>query len=457
MPKPSRLPSQDEQRLVEQVRVQLLSKKQLPRGQRELQKHHYLGSIQPVGERLFYVAVDAHGRWCAVLVFHAAAKHLRPRDQWIGWTSRQRQERLGLVVQNARFCLLGKQRCPNLASRVLALCLQRLSADWETAYGHPVLLVETFVDPQRFSGACYRAQGWTELGPTQGWGRSRADYYERHDQPKVLFARELHLQARRSLQAEHLAPRWESGARSLPPPCGIPAPQVGSLVDAFRSVPDYRARVGIYPLWGLLALLAVAFLSGSRRGYRDLERFAQHLTQGMRRRLGFRLQNDGRYPAPGKDTLQRVSERVAFAEVKQAALAWQQQVRGPVPPGSVIVGDGKELRHSQGAQVVTLVAVPSQHVLDATVVEDKSNEIPALQQIAQQAHLEDQLVALDALHTQHNTARDLLQQAGADYLMVVKANQPTLLQTLRRLLPDTPATFSPSREAGPAVGAEPRA
>ena len=167
--------------------------------------------------RLYYVAADGQGRWVGVLVFCAAAQYLRHRDQWIGWTNEQRRRRLALVVNNARFLLLPDRRAPNLGSRLLKLTLGRLAADWQQKYGHPVLLVESFVDPERFQGAVYTANGWQELGLTDGWGRHARDYYVKHNKPKRLFVRELCKNARRSLQAEHLKPALAGVETKVPP------------------------------------------------------------------------------------------------------------------------------------------------------------------------------------------------------------------------------------------------
>jgi len=134
-----------------------------------------------------------------VLVFCAASRRLRARDQWIGWSEEQRRRRLPLLVNNCRFLLHPDKTFPNLASRSLSLCLHRLSADWQARYGHPVVLVETFVDPDQFNGTVYTAHGWHELGLTEGCGRHRRDYYVQHDKPKRLFVRELVRNARRSL------------------------------------------------------------------------------------------------------------------------------------------------------------------------------------------------------------------------------------------------------------------
>src|SRR5215207_5251479 len=200
-----RLPSLEQQDLLDGLEVRLLEPEEMERAQDLLSQHHYLGALHAVGERLFYVA-QVGERWLALLGWHAAAKHLRPRDEWIGWTPEQRRRRLTLMANNARFLILPDIECPNLASRTLRLCLDRLSADWERRYGHPILAVETFVDPQRFFGTTYTCAGWTELGATAGYGRGGRDYYVAHDQPKRLFMRELRRRARRTLQAEHLPP-----------------------------------------------------------------------------------------------------------------------------------------------------------------------------------------------------------------------------------------------------------
>ena len=149
------------------------------------------------------------GRWIGLLGWSSAAFHLRPRDAWIGWTDAQRQAGRHLVACNARFALLTpKGRSPNLASHCLSLNLQRLSADWLEHYGHPIALVETYVDPQRFEGTCYRAANWIEIGVTKGFGRSRLDFYQLHQQPKAIFLYPLVPNARQILSAPVMPPAW---------------------------------------------------------------------------------------------------------------------------------------------------------------------------------------------------------------------------------------------------------
>src|ERR1035437_4431052 len=150
-------PRPEPQELLDEVQVRLAEPQELPRIQSLLRRNPYLGPIRPVGERIFYVAVDKQGRWVGVLVFCAAARHLRHREQWIGWDHEQRRRRLALVVNHARYLLIPHRTVPNLGSRVLKLALARLGADWQKRYGHPVLVVESFVDPEQFCGTVYTA------------------------------------------------------------------------------------------------------------------------------------------------------------------------------------------------------------------------------------------------------------------------------------------------------------
>jgi hypothetical protein len=398
---------------------------------------------RPVGERLFYVAVDGQGQWVGVLVFCAAAKYLRHRDKWIGWTSEQQRRRLPLVVNNARFLLLPHRTVPNLGSRVLKLALERLSADWQQKYGHPVLVAETFVDPEQFCGTVYTAAGWQELGLTDGWGRHGRDYYVKHDRPKRLFVRELRAKARRSLQAEHLKPELAMVEDKVPPRCTQPVGELRCLAGHLKQVPEYRGRIESYPLWSLLSIVACAMLCGAQRGPKALAGFAKQLSQPQRRALGIRPLADGWYPAPSESTLWRALHAVKLEEVDRAVLKFQAQVRGPPPKEDLVALDGKQPKHGGGYSILTAVAVPSQYYLGSALVDKKTNEIPVARQLLPKLDLEGRLVSLDALHTQTDTGLDLVQEHGADYLLTVKDNQPTIHDTIKKLLPDIPAAFPP--------------
>lgn len=138
-----------------------------------LVQFHYLGYRIPVGETLQYTVRDRADRLLAVLVFGAAAWKCAVRDQWIGWTPGQRQARLSWVANNHRFLILPSVHVRSLAGHVLGRVARRIADDWGTKYGHPVVLLETFVERARFAGTCYQAANWQALGWT--CGRSRQD------------------------------------------------------------------------------------------------------------------------------------------------------------------------------------------------------------------------------------------------------------------------------------------
>lgn len=432
------------QALLAGTQVRLLQPSEYPRFQRLLEQKHYLGAIKPVGERLCYVATDAQDQWLALLVFNAPAKHLKHRDAWIHWTPRQRDRRLRLICNNSRFLLLPKSSVPNLGSKVLGLALRRLSPDWQAHYGHPVLAVESFVDPDQFDGTVYRAQGWEELGPTDGWGRCRREYYTRHDQPKRLFVKELCANARRSLQAEHLRPELAAVEAREIPACPCKVKEIASIAQRFQQVSDYRCRVESYPLWSLLTLVFLAVLSGAPRGQKDLAKFARRLTQVQRRALGVRRDARGQYPPPSQSTLSRFFRSVSAAQIDSVLQDIQSQIRGPKPEGGVLILDGKEPRQGSGESVLTLIHAPSQYYLGSALVDQKTNEIPVARQLLQPLKIPDTIVIGDALHTQAETARMIVMEKGADYLLTVKGNQPDLNQTILQQVPAPEAGFSPS-------------
>jgi len=140
---------------------------------RYLSRHHYLGYRGAVGESLAYLVRDCQGRDLACVLFGAAAWKTKPRDAWIGWDDDTRARRLSWVANNHRFLILPWVQVPHLASHILGRIARRLADDWQSQYGHPVYLMETFVDRERFKGTCYRAANWTCVGQTQG--RSRQD------------------------------------------------------------------------------------------------------------------------------------------------------------------------------------------------------------------------------------------------------------------------------------------
>ena len=175
-----------------------------PRSRQELAaalaQFHYLGFGGTVGENLQYTVRAGSGRLLACVVFGAAAWKCQDRDQFIGWTPEQRQRNLGLLAGNTRFLILPWVQVPHLASWTLRAALRNLSADWQSQYGHPIDLVETFVQRDRFRGTACQAANWIHVGQTTG--RTRQDRASRIQAPiKDVYLFPLHRQFRERLSS----------------------------------------------------------------------------------------------------------------------------------------------------------------------------------------------------------------------------------------------------------------
>lgn len=136
-----------------------------------IEHHHYLGYEQPVGEHLKYL-IWSQGRPIACMAWSSAPRHLGSRDRFIGWSQEARKRNIRFVAYNTRFLILPWIQVPHLASHILSRVTATLSRDWERLYGHPVWFAETFIDPERFRGTCYRAANWVLLGRTTGRGKN---------------------------------------------------------------------------------------------------------------------------------------------------------------------------------------------------------------------------------------------------------------------------------------------
>jgi hypothetical protein len=150
-----------------------------------MEEHHYLGYEQPVGEHLKYL-VWAQGRPIACMAWSSAPRHIGSRDRYIGWNQETRRRNIRFIAYNTRFLILPWVRVEHLASHILGRMATRISEDWQQMYGHPIYFLETFVDPERFRGTCYRAANWVLLGQTTGRGKQSNSYVPNRSIKEVL-------------------------------------------------------------------------------------------------------------------------------------------------------------------------------------------------------------------------------------------------------------------------------
>jgi len=415
-------------------------------------EHHYLGRCVPVGNVLRYVA-EVQGRWVALLSWQSAALKCTARERWIGWSRVLQYQRLHLIANNSRFLVLPEARCPHLASRVLATCLKRLAQDWQAAFGHPVLLAETFVDPARFRGTCYAAANWQCVGHTRGFAKSGGTYVE-HGRPKTVWLYPLHRKTRAWLCDPVPHPKW-SHAMS---PVILSNAQMDDLCLYLRTrIPDHRRAAGRrHPLTTLLTIAAAAVLAGAR-SFEAIAQWGQRLSQAQLKRVrAYCHPKTRRFEAPSEPTLRRMLTHVDAEATDRAVGEWLAARAGTGP----IVIDGKTLkgaRRDDGSQVHLLSAMLAHEgiTLAQCEVSAKTNEIPELRKLVEPLTLTHRVVMADALHTQKETARYLVEDKGADYVFTVKENQPTLYDAIHTL---EPRHFPPVRDAygqGPRAGGNP--
>jgi len=220
--------------------------------------HHYLGALPKIGETVWYVATW-RGEWVAQLSISTAALKCGVRDRWIGWDFRSQYGRLKLIANNSRFLILPDWHRPNVGSRVLSLMERRVTADWQARFGHPLLLLETFVDPRRFHGGVYRASNWIELGLTQGYRRIRGGYSAAVDAPKRVFVRPLCRHPQVLLTHPDRGHLQLTGVSNIM----LTATQMRTLPDFFNDIPDPRRAQGRrHRLSVVLGIAAGAVLCG---------------------------------------------------------------------------------------------------------------------------------------------------------------------------------------------------
>jgi hypothetical protein len=439
MTKPKSAP---ETEYLRKVSVRLIEPWERERFDQLLETQHYLESARLGGQSLRYVA-EVDGQWVALVTFSGAAPHTKAREERIGWTPRRRARRLGFVVNNSRFLVLPeRQRYPNLASRVLALCLKRLSADWQEQWGHPVLLVESYVDESQYRGTCYRACGFEAVGLTAGYGRSSRDYYVLHEQPKQLYLRELRPRALGLLRQGRLPADLAGYEEKISGPCPLRANELGSLLEVFEIFKDPRRGHGLrHPQPFVLACAAVAILMGAG-GYQAFEDECGKLTQRQLRALGCRKDpQTGLYHAPSDTTFFRVIDGLDAPDFDLRVGQWMMAQEISILQSLAV--DGKCLRGSgrgDGKPLQLLSAVS--HRLRLTVsqepIEEKSNEIPALKPLLlklPKAALEGTMITADALHCQQESSRFVTQELGGDYLWGLKGNQGGILERAQIRLP----------------------
>ncbi len=301
---------------LKEVQVRPVRSTEAPRYQELMRDQHYLGDLPKIGETLWYLGLW-RDTWVALLSFSAAAWKCAVRDRWIGWDFRYQYDRLKLLTNNSRFLILKDWHFPNLGSRLLSLCQNRIARDWQETFGHPVLLMETFVDPRRYRGTVYQASNWVYVGDTKGFRRTHQGYSATAQSPKMVFLKPLRAEARSLLSQAILPAPYHTGG----PKIMLKAAQMESLPHFFREIPDPRRAQGRrHSLPTVLAIAAGAVLCGMR-GYRAIADWAQSLSPRARERFRCRRVN-GRFEVPSEYVLRDLLIRIHPPDLDRALQQW---------------------------------------------------------------------------------------------------------------------------------------
>jgi len=424
--------------------VRLVKPDEKPQWRSLMQQYHYLGFKGMVGESLLYVAT-VFDHWVALIGWGAAAWKCQPREAWIGWNENLKLKRLYLIANNVRFLILPGISMKNLASKILALNLKRLSSDWENRYHHPLLLVETFVDLARFKGTCYLAAGFLPLGKTKGFTKHRQGYLA-HGNPKLLLVKPLDPKARQKLSGpfpvvSHPTLKEESMTIDIN---HLPLSGEGSLMELLRTLSDPRKPRGVrHSFVSILAISICAALSGMR-SFAAIGEWANSLSVETLEKLGCT-----RKTPPVESTIRRTLQKIDANAFDEKIGAWLIATAGGLKNKQVCI-DGKTLCGSgdgnkKPLHLLSGILAQEGFVIAQREVGEKTNEIPEVKPLLEPLPLEGAVVTGDAMHTQKETARFVVKEKQADYLLTVKDNQPRLkaeIESLGQRL----MSFSPSSE-----------
>lgn len=412
-----------------------------------LDEEHFLGAGREAGDRLCQFILE-DGQVVAVLIWCAAAWHLKGRDETVGWDPVTRSHRLKLVVQLRRFLVLDKARRPNLASQSLGLALRSVTSQWHQVHGYEPLLAESFSDPESHAGTVYKVTNWQLAGDTKGFSQVRKsdtthDYYEPNGRPKKLWLYPLHPQAYSLMCAPELP---EKSKKADVGPGGERSPlkvtQLQSLRSAFLEVPDpRRAQSRRHPLSAMLTLVALGLLMGGRH-MRSIHNKITPLGQSHREAIGLRVREkdgSGRLKMPGYDALNDLMNKIDPDAYAEAITRWLQQNQGSLPQSLAL--DGKSIGNGKCGMIVTLCRQEDGRpvAMRAATGKKEDSEVSEARALlsSEEVILVNKMVTLDPLHNKQDTLR-VIAQKGGDYLVGTKDNTSDRVKASQAALQGVP-------------------
>jgi len=413
-----------------------------------LNEEHYLGAGRESGDRLCQFVVE-DGQVVAVMIWCAAAWHLKDRDDLIGWDPVMRSRRLKLVVQLRRFLVLDEHRRPNLASQCLGLGLRKVQSQWFNEHGYEPLLAESFSDPESHAGTLYKVTNWVQAGKSKGFSQKRSkqgsdhtNYYEANDRPKKLWLYPLHKNAYSLMCGRELPEKSQKadigpGGERSP----LKADYLKSLRDAFKQLHDPRSKKSRrYPLPAMLSLISLGLLMGGR-DMKNIWTKVTPLSQAHRLAIGlvFRDKKSNRIKMPGYDALNNILAVIDPAEYAKVLTRWLQDNAGNIPNSLAL--DGKHIGDGSCGMIITLCQQSDGRpvaMIPATGVKEDCEVSEARKLLNDSAvQIAGSIITADALHNKKETLHTMVKR-GADYLIDTKENTPKRREVAQKALENTP-------------------
>jgi len=436
--------------VLKNLTVRALDEDEHARAGELLRQEHYLGDC-PQGRQLLQV-VEYDGHWVAILDWGPACWKLADRELHIGWTPQQRAERLGLIVQNRRFLVLGKERMPNLASRALGLALKALPVHWQARHGYRPLMAETFTDIEQFEGTCYKASNWEPLGLSKGFERHRADYFRKHGRPKKLWVKSLNRNARRILTAMDVPAAYRPGLNDDTPErdLALNKTQMQNLRTHFQEhFNDPRRNNRTYPASSLLVFIAMALFAG-RTTLTSIQRYGNLLTGQQRAWLDFPLKKGtNTRRVPSFRALHNFLTQIEPKAFSDCLNLWLGTNLGTLPRALAV--DGKWIRdralslclsdHETGAPVAVGFAAE----VSKTDQNKREGEQTVALELYGKTNLEGATVTGDALNCNKPQAHAILDAGGAYFLQIKDENRHAYQAAERTAKEGTP--FLPTQKS----------
>jgi predicted transposase YbfD/YdcC len=404
-------------------------------------RHHYLGFDRKFGHQILY-CVEYSEKWIGLIGWASAFSQVPCRDEFIGWNCLTKPKKLEHVANNFRFLLLPGYNQKNLASKAMSLNLKRLGSDWKQRFYTDLLLVETFVNSKRFSGTLYKASGWSCIGRTKGFSYTK-DGWIKNNEPKDVFIKPLFKKSLKQLSDTSF--KIHNKESRLVDINSLSIEGKGGLIDVLKEIEDPRGLQGRrFPFYAVMSVVTCAMLSGAN-SFLAIHEWSKKLKKPLLKKLRCRK-------SPGLTTMKDLVYKIDAEQFDEKINKWLSRQTDEKKSTGLAV-DGKTLRGSKDlttdkkpVQLLSALLHHEKMTIAQTKIESKTNEIPKLKDLLAGLDIEGKVVTADALHCQKGTIKFLVEKKKSDFVVIVKNNQPKLLNAIKTIISEAPTSEIRSSE-----------